>query len=506
MDARRIRRVDPEHIATYGGFRRTLILAANIPNVFLCHNGADKDWVRELGARLEAESIDETSNGRRIRVFFDEWDIEKGENIVTRLGQELASGAFVATVMSPEFFASDWTRFEWTDVVARDPTNRGGRLLALRLRDASLDGRRRLVLPAPFNAIRHFDFRSAAHFEAEFQDLLRRIRGQPLPRGRKLTARYSSGVAQQMGQVGGIEAAEEVSEILISNLAPFTSAPPSLYTARAAIESLSGLSSDAEIEGIPLKIWNGNLETFADLEDPECPLNRIIDPFTIQRHVLEDCARDQDLGNSWLAVANKCLARALRKRGIAQDEKGRFYFLPTPEGKDRQITIGTAQPRDVAAKKRHHASGEEFWVHYSANIRFRLIGAVPFLRILPSYAFTHDGVISLDPKQSGRFRVIWGGRQDSATVLRQILFWLRFMSDGHEECTVETGGSPIRLSVLPATAQTQTGILLDHVRIKALVEDAPDDELTAVADSAEIASETDDVAEDVSDDEGGDAE
>lgn len=483
-----------------------MTLADHIPDVFLCHNGADKEWVRELGARLEAETIDGTSLGRRIRVFLDEWDIEKGENIVARLGQELASGAFVAAVMSPEFFASDWTRFEWTDVVARDPTNRGGRLLALRLRDVSLDGSRRLVLPAPFNAMRYFDFRSAAHFEAEFQDLLRRIRGQALPRGRKLTPRYSSGMPQQAEQVGGTEAAEEVSEILISNLAPFTDTPPSLYTARAAVESLSGLSSELDIEEIPLKIWNGNVETFADLEDPGCPLNRIIDPFTIQRHVLEDCARDQDLGNSWLAVANKCLARVLRKKGISQDEKGRFYFLPSPEGKDRQVTIGSAQPRDVAAKKRHHATGEEFWVHYSANIRFRLIGATPFLRILPSYAFTSDGVVSLDPKQAGRFRVIWGGRQDSATVLRQILFWLRFMSDGHEECTLETGGIPIRLSVLPATAQTQTGILLDHIRIKALVEEATDDELTAIADSAEIASETDDTGEDTLDAEGSETE
>jgi hypothetical protein len=154
------------------------------PDVFLCHNRADKDWARELGARLEAESIDGTEDGRRIRVFFDEWDIEKGENIVARLGDELASGAFVAAVMSPEFFGSNWTRFEWTDIVARDPANASGRLLPLRLRDVSLDGTARLTLRAPFNALRHFDFRSEAHFESEFQDLLRRLRNQPLPRGR----------------------------------------------------------------------------------------------------------------------------------------------------------------------------------------------------------------------------------------------------------------------------------------------------------------------------------
>lgn len=478
-------------------------MAAEKPDVFLCHNGADKDWVREIGARLEAESIDGSPEGRRIRVFFDEWDIEKGENIVARLSQELASGAFVAVVMSPEFFASEWTRFEWTDVVARDPANKGGRLLPLRRRDLSLDGTRRLTLPAPFNALRHFDFRSASRFEMEFQDLLRRVRNQPLPRGRPISARYSSGVPQPAAQLLTVETAEPVSEILISNLCPFTTTPPSLYTAVATIGSLSELPAQDEIDVIPLMLSGGTLITFADLEDPECQLNGVIDPYTIRRYELSQCARDSDLSAWWLALANKCLARALRKRGICQDEKGRFYFLPAPEGKDREVTIGTGQPREVAAKKRHHATGEDFWVHYSANIRFRLIGSTVFLRILPSYAFTRDGIVPLDPKKAGRFRVIWGGKQDSATVLRQILFWLRFMSEGHEELTLETGGVPIRISVMPATAETQVGIALDHIRIRALVEDEAGDELASVADSADLGTVDDADEQDAKAEEGG---
>jgi len=488
-------------------------MTAEKPDVFLCHNAADKDWVRELGTRLEAESIDGTPDGRRIRVFFDEWDIERGENIVARLGQELASGAFVAVVMSPEFFASDWTRFEWTDVVARDPANKGGRLLPLRRRDLSRDGARRLALPAPFNALRHFDFRSPARFEAEFQDLLRRIRNQPLPRGRALPPRYSSGAPQQPSQAHSIEAAETVSEILISNLAPFTTTPPALYMATAMIGSLSELPVDTGLETIVLKLWDGKLLTFADLEDPECPLNSFIDPYVIERHEFHKCALNRDLKNSWLALANKCLARALHKKHVSEDEKGRFYFLPGPDGNDRKITIGAAKPREVAAKKRHNVTGEEFWVHYSASIRFRLIGSTPFLRILPSYGFTRDGIVALDHKQAARFRVKWGGKQDSATVLRQVLFWLRFMSDGHEEWTIETGGTPIRVAVMPATAETQVGIALDHIQIKALVEDSTGDELTAVADSAQIIDATEDAgneeqeAEDASGDEdGGEAE
>lgn len=466
-------------------------MAAEKPDVFLCHNGADKNWVRELGTRLEAESIDGSPEGRQIRVFFDEWDIEKGENIVARLSHELASGAFVAVVMSPEFFASDWTRFEWTDVVSRDPVNKGGRLLPLRLRDLTLDGTRRLILPAPFNALRYFDFRSPANFETEFQDLLRRVRNQPLPRGHATAARYSSSVSPRQNQAHSIETAEAVPEILISNLAPFSTTPPSLYMATATVGSLSELPADGGLDAIGLLLWDGKLLTFADLEDPECRLNSYIDPYTIERSEFHKCATDLALKNSWLTLANKCLARALYKKHVSQDEKGRFFFLPAPGGKDRPITIGTSKAREVAAKKRNHATGEEFWVHYSAGIRFQIIGSTPFLRILPSYSFTRDGVVAIDSKQAVRFRAKWGGKQDSATVLRQVLFWLRFMADGHEEWALETGGPPIRISVMPATAGTQVGIAIDHIRIKSLVEDSTGDELSDVAESAEIA----DVAE-----------
>jgi hypothetical protein len=271
--------------------------------------------------------------------------------------------------------------------------------------------------------------------------------------------------------------------------------------AKATIGSLSELPVDTGLDAIELKLWDGKVLTFADLEDPECPLNSFIDPYTIERHEFHKCALNQDLRNSWLASANKCLVRALRKKQVSTDEKGRFYFLPGLDGKDRKITIGTAKPREVAAKKRHNVTGDEFWVHYSASIRFRLIGSTPFLRILPSYGFTRDGIVALDHKQAARFRVKWGGKQNSATVLRQVLFWLRFMSDGHEEWTIETGGTPIRVTVMPATAETPVGIALDHIQIKALIEDSTGDELTAVADNAQIT----DAAEDP-DNEGEDAE
>ena len=53
----------------------------DVYDIFLCHNGADKDCVRKLAEQIESETFDGTSSGRAIRVFFDEWDIDVGENV-----------------------------------------------------------------------------------------------------------------------------------------------------------------------------------------------------------------------------------------------------------------------------------------------------------------------------------------------------------------------------------------------------------------------------------------
>ncbi len=39
---------------------------------------------------------------------------------------------------------------------------------------------------------------------------------------------------------------------------------------------------------------------------------------------------------------------------------------------------------------------------------------------------------------------------------------------------------------MPASTETEVGIALDHVQIKALVEEAPEGELTSVMDTAEF--------------------
>src|SRR5882724_2992970 len=96
-------------------------MSSDIKDLFLCYNKSDKDWTHTLAERLEAETIDGLSSSRKLNIFFAEWDVDYGENLLNRINEALPRARYFAPVMSPEFFRSGWTNFEWTDVVAEDP-------------------------------------------------------------------------------------------------------------------------------------------------------------------------------------------------------------------------------------------------------------------------------------------------------------------------------------------------------------------------------------------------
>lgn len=97
-----------EHLARKNRFRPSGILGAQkeIVDIFLCHNRADKDWVRKLGEHIEPDTFDGPATGRHLRMFFDEWDIDVGQNVPLRLNRALTVSRYVAVVISPEMLAA----------------------------------------------------------------------------------------------------------------------------------------------------------------------------------------------------------------------------------------------------------------------------------------------------------------------------------------------------------------------------------------------------------------
>ena len=128
-----------------------------IIDVFLCHNGADKDWVRKLAEQVESETFDGNSDRQATARFFDEWTSLLGR-ASGRINQGLSMARYVAVVISPEFLQADWPALEWTHVVSDDPTNRKGRLIPVFLRDFSSHLNQTVDLPAPFRSLNWIDF------------------------------------------------------------------------------------------------------------------------------------------------------------------------------------------------------------------------------------------------------------------------------------------------------------------------------------------------------------
>jgi hypothetical protein len=465
-------------------------MSNEVKDLFLCYNKADKDWTFTLAERIEAETIDGLASSRKLSVFFAEWDVDYGENIINRINATLPRARYFAPVMSPEFFKSGWTNFEWTDVVADDPAGLKKKLIPLLLRDVSLDDQERLVLPAPFKTLRHLDFRDKSRFEQEFQKLLRRIRGLPPQRGAILPPKYSIADAPAIDvQEEDSWMPERVRDALLGNLLEVTSFPPLVWS--APTDKKSSREVRAEVPDAEGHIIRSNtLFTFADLSNERCHLRQVVNVSDLQNQATREWLLDTEKAGSWIALLNQALTSHLSKLAIRKEDKGRYFFRPNKDGTTRLWRNGKDRAREVAAKKINPTDSSTFWVHHAARIRFKRLGDRFFLMIEPTYFFTTDGETAFAGQKMGRMVMMWAGRQKNPDILRNFVFWAKTIAKGNQQLRIDTGAEPIVVSGIPALAIASVGIASDHVRIGSLLNMA-DKELDDVAHDVEVVSAED---------------
>jgi len=451
-------------------------------DLFLSHNRADKDWVRELGAEIEQQTIDGLPGSRPLKVFFDEWDIDIGENIIIRLNDGLRRSRFVACVLSPEFMASEWTSFEWTHVVAGDPTNKQKRIIPLLRRDVALNGVDQLDLCAPFKGANYIDFRKDNRYKSNFERLIRRIRGLPPLRG---NTRPSSPILTGPAEPEEAGEPDSIREAILGNLLPVNFIPPQIFSAETPARDPAEIKATVR-DASPFILRNGRLYTFADLRDQDRSLRNVIDVGTVEEDSLNDWLLDIDRSRYLVDLLRRCLIGHAAKLGIWQDKKKRFYFRPD-KGKTRCLATPGDRGRTVAAEKKN-ANDEPFWVHYGVRMRFRRLANSFFLCVDPIFIFTVDGTNLIEGKAAGKLAKAWGGKQQNDSALRNVLFWSKALAMSgaddvsvRDEILVTTGAKAVRIRVLPAVSRLSYGIEFDNIKVQSLINQLDSKELETAA-------------------------
>lgn len=449
----------------------------DVIDLFLCHNGADKEWVEKLAEQVESETFDGTPDGRRLRVWFDKWDIDKGENVIVRINDGLARARFVAVVISPEMLAAQWPTFEWTHVVADDPTNRRGRLLPLFVRDYSEKLQRRAEFPAPFKALNWIDFRKKSEFKRSFRQLVAKLRDQRPPRGRP-RAPLAPAAPLTPPADRPPDTPDAVSEVILGNLLPVNSYPQTVWSAATAAREAKDIFGKVK-DAAPFELQEGRVYTFADLSRNDERLRAVIDPTSVRSERIATW-RNHPVRWRWaMALLNRCLRQRFVGLPVARDNRGRYFFLPK-NGADREWQNGGDPKRTVAAKKVSGDCTRSFWVHHAAWLSFMGLGDGLYVNVEPSYVFTSDGRTPLSGKSVGPLAVQWGGKERNAAILRHILFWGRTLAGGNIRVELTTGGQPVVASAVPARAQAAFGVADDAVAVRTLL-DQVEDELDLVA-------------------------
>ncbi|GEM_PF-1818585 len=112
-------------------------------DVFLSHNRKDKTRVRQVAERLRAAGL---------RVWFDEWIIQPGDDIYAGIEHGLEYTRTLILCMSRAAFGSDWVKLERNTSIFRDPMNKDRRLIPLLLEDCKI--------PVVLRRLSYLDWRS----------------------------------------------------------------------------------------------------------------------------------------------------------------------------------------------------------------------------------------------------------------------------------------------------------------------------------------------------------
>lgn len=460
-------------------------------DIFLCHNGADKPWVEALAERIEREPY----RDRRLAVVFDKWDFEKGENIVLDMERFLDKTRFVGVVVSRAMLNAEWPTLERTIAVWSDPSGARGRVIPL-LKD-------NVTLPATLRVRNWIDFRDPEKFEESFAELVRYLRGEPIPRGKgsflptvPLTPPpYEPAPVLITSSVG----ADRVTERLVSNLYRVTSLPERVYYASTKLREKREIQKYCE-NPPPFILREGKLFTFSDLGMCEALRPVLKKDALIDSDAFKDWFSDEDYSRRAIELLNVCLRQHAWERRLRFDSiKSRYFFQPrdilveTEEtssgavkyrysggkpvripwnigGRTRWREVTTRHIRRVKQEDGTYKEEPFGWRHQGFRANFVLVFESLMLRLEPTYLLTKDdGKTPRTSRWVGPILSHWLNQERNGQILRSLRFWSLVLARA-KKLAIETGQIPIQVDLAPISGMLGFGIASDQANFDRLMD------------------------------------
>ena len=141
----------------------TMSTTSEAQNFFISYNHQDTAWAEWIAWHLERSGYS---------TVIQAWDFKAGSNFVLEMDEGLKQAQQVIAVLSPHYFASQFTPTEWTAKFAGDP--RGLKIVPVRVQQVQLTG---LLAPIVYIDLVDKDETSATH---ELLTKIKQERAKPL--------------------------------------------------------------------------------------------------------------------------------------------------------------------------------------------------------------------------------------------------------------------------------------------------------------------------------------
>ncbi len=460
----------------------------NQKDIFLSHRSVNKAFVNTLASDIEKIEY----NSRYLTTWLDEAEIRPGDSIPGLIEKGLQTSRFFGIVMTPDYFnnESGWTDAEWHAALFNDPDNRKGKIVPILAEDCPYIP----YLLAHLNAI---DLRSK-NYKKNFGKLIAVLRDQPIPRpityrGQLITSSGHIDRKTLISERGVLDAdPDTVTEKLFCNMLEIESLPKYVYFAKISpkykTKKLIGeeYPTKTELREHILKnqeknnfektfspifrMYRGTIITFHDLSSPDNPFGDVFDERSVGFLPINKYIQDEEQRKIIVSMLNMSIDRHMTKRGLVLDNKndGRYYFPP----KDGNENLVIWKPNKITATrtvaKPHYWNGTiQFWHHLGAYIRVVFIGNKFYLKIIPTWVITTNGVDLMQGSKVSSIANRWTGKERNIHLLYHIRFWTYILQGGRRSPTiwVRTGDQRIEISSIPSYVQLAYGIENDHINL-----------------------------------------